>query len=471
MAATDVLTEEHADHLLRRAGFGPRPGEVQQFAGKTREQAVDQLLGTKTRKSKPPGKKNNDFDSFRRMQRWWLQQMRSPKWRLHEQMTLFWHDHFPSSYNVVFELRWLSTQNALFRERGLGSFRDLCFLVTRDAAMLSYLNGFQNRDENPNENYARELMELFMLGREDLNGVANYTQDDVVQLARACTGFGLVYKRNRRTDTVTLYSENFDAGVKTLFEGKPFETTGNIGVENADGDPFPPDRNVIDILLTHTDSDGRPTTARFIAKKLWEWFVYPNPDKTTIVDPLADLFVAANYEIRALVRAILTHDEFYSDAARSLTAKTPVDFANQMINALGTKSNFENLPGDLEDMGMDLFNPPSVNGWNHSEAWLATARFRERFFLAQRIASGRSKRDGGYQTKVDKLLDPSVTSSGDIVDTMLAHFGVHGVPADSRQSLIDYLETGAALSDEEWLEIKFRGLLVLIFTLPEFQVH
>jgi uncharacterized protein (DUF1800 family) len=472
MAATDVLTEEHADHLLRRAGFGPRPGEVQQFAGKTREQAVDQLLGTKSRKAKPPAKKNhNDGETLRRMQKWWLQQMRSPKWRLHEQMTLFWHDHFPSSFNVVFELGWLATQNATFREHGLGNFRDLAFLVTRDAAMLTYLNGFQNRDENPNENYARELMELFLLGREDMNGEANYTQDDVVELARACTGFGLLYKKNKRTDTVILYSDNFDAGVKTLFAGKPYEVTGNLGVENADGLPFPADRNVIDILFTHTDSDGRPTTARFITKKLWEWFVYKSPDKVGIVDPLADVFVASGYDIRTLVRAILVHDEFYGDTARRGTAKTPVDFANQLVNSLAVKSSFEALPGALERMGMDLFNPPSVNGWNHSESWLATARFRERFFLAQRIAAGRSKKDSGYQTKVDKLLDPTVTSSGDIVDTMLARFGVTGVPAASRQALIDYLETGAALSDEEWLEVKFRGLLVLIFTLPEFQVH
>jgi uncharacterized protein (DUF1800 family) len=471
MAATDPLTEEQADHLLRRAGFGPRPNEVEQFAGRIREQVVDQLLGTKSRKSKPPAKRNNDFDTFRRMQRWWLQQMRSPKWRLHEQMTLFWHDHFPSSYSVVFELRWLSTQNALFREHGLGNFRDLAFLVTRDAAMLSYLNGFQNRAENPNENYARELMELFVLGREDLNGQPNYTQEDVVQLARACTGFGLLYKRNRRTDTVILESGDFDAGVKTLFAGTSFEVTGNLGVENADGVPFPADRNVIDILFTHRDSDNRPTAARFIANKLWEWFAYPNPDKVGIVDPLADIFVDSNYDVRTLVRAILTHDELYGETARSQTAKTPVDFANQMILALGAKSNFENLPSALERMGMDLFNPPSVNGWNHSEAWLATARFRERFILAQRLASGRSKRDGGYLVKVDKLLDPSVTSSGDIVDSMLALFGVQGLPTASRQSLIDYLETGAALSDEEWLEIKFRGLLVLIFTLPEFQVH
>jgi uncharacterized protein (DUF1800 family) len=472
MAATDLLGEQGAAHLLRRAGFGPRPGEVQSFAAKTRERAVSELIGTKSRKSRPPSGRNNDFDSFRKMQRWWLQQMRSPKWRLHEKLALFWHDHFPSSYNVVGELRWLSTQNAMFREMALGNFRDLVYRVTRDAAMLDYLDGFRNRDENPNENYGRELMELFVLGREDLLGVSNYTQEDVVQIARALTGFGLRYKRNRRTDTVILYSDDFDAGSKTLFAGMPYEVTGNLGVENADGVPFPPNINVIDLLFTHTDSQGRPTAARFLAKKLWEWFAHPGPD-LALVDELADVFVAANYEIAPLVRAILVHDAFYGPEAMSSTAKTPVDYATQMILQLAPKSSFENLPRDLDRMGMDLFNPPSVNGWNHTEAWLATARYRERFFLAQRLASGRDKRDGGYKTKVEKLLQ-EIAGSGstaDIVDGLLARFGISGVPAASRQALIDYLDGGLALSDEEWLETKFRGVIVLMFTLPEFQVH
>jgi uncharacterized protein (DUF1800 family) len=469
MAATDLLGEEHADHLLRRAAFGPRPGDVQQLAGKSRINAVRELLGAKTRKKRPPAK-NNDFDTFRRMQRWWLQQMRSPKWAAQEKLALFWHDHFPSSYNVVFELRWMSTQNALFREMCLGNFRDLVYRVTRDAAMLQYLDGFRNRAENPNENYAREIMELFVLGREDLLGVANYTQEDVVQLARAFTGFGLLYKRNRRTDTVILYSENFDAGVKTVFAGMPYETTGNLGVENADGVPFPTNINVIDVLFKHTDSEGRPTAARFIAKKLWEWYGYPSP-ALALVDELADVFVAANYEIRPLVEAILVHDEFYSEQAMASTAKNPVEFATQMVLALEAKSSFENLPGNLERMGMDLFNPPSVNGWNHSEAWLATARFRERFFLAQRLAGGRSKRDGAYSVKPERLLDASATDTGQIVDGMLARFGIRNVGTATRDALIAYLDGGLAMSDEDWLEIKFRGLLVLLFTLPEFQVH
>jgi hypothetical protein len=141
MAATDLLGEVGAGHLLRRAGFGAQPGEAEQLAGRTRLDVVQQMLGTKTRRSAPPSGRNDDFDNFRKMQRWWLTQMRSPKWRLHEKLALFWHDHFPSSYQVVFDLKWLSRQNALFREHGLGNFRDLAFLVTRDAAMLDYSTG------------------------------------------------------------------------------------------------------------------------------------------------------------------------------------------------------------------------------------------------------------------------------------------------------------------------------------------
>lgn len=469
MAATDLLTEVQADHLLRRAAFGPRPGEAAKLAGRTRAHAVSRLLGKKTRKKRPPAK-NDKFDAFRRSQRWWLQQMRNRKWGAQEKLVLFWHDHFPSSRNSVGNLRWIAIQNGMFRELALGSFRELCYRVTRDLAMLQYLDGFRNRAGNPNENYARELMELFMLGRADLLGQPNYTQEDVVQLARALTGFRRVYKNDKPKDRVYLDPSRFDSGVKTVFAGKSHEATGNLGVENADGVPFPTEVNVIDILLRHRDSQDRPTTARFIAKKLWEWYAYPDPP-LALVDELADVFVAADYEIRALVEALLVHDEFYGEQALASTPKNPVDFANQVILALGVKSSFEDLPSALERMGMDLFNPPSVNGWNHSEAWLATSRFRERFFLAQRLAGGRSKKKGGYLTKPQKLLDKSVSDTGEIVDGLMQRLGIRNVPAATRQALIAYLETGLALSDDDWLEIKFRGLLVLLFTLPEFQIH
>jgi uncharacterized protein (DUF1800 family) len=463
MPETDLLGADGAAHLLRRAGFGALAGEVEAFAGRTRADAVEELLGTKLRSKRGPARRSDDFDGLRKLQRWWLAQMRSPRWRLHEKLALFWHDHFPSSFGVVFSLRWLAAQNALFREHGLGSFRTLIHLVTRDPAMLDYLDGFRNRADNPNENYARELMELFVLGREDLRGAANYTQTDVVELARALTGFVLDER-----DRVFVAPWAFDAGSKTLFAGTPYQASGNLGVEDELGVPFPPERNVLDILLTHTDTDGRPTAARFVAKKLWEWFAYPGPD-LALVDELADVFVAAAYEVRPLVRAILTHDEFYGARAMTSTAKNPVDFALQAIHALGVKTSLNDLAGALDRMGMGLFDPPSVNGWNQSEAWLATSRYRERFFLAQAIAMGRSKKT--YKLVPAKLLDPAAATTAEIVDGLLARLGVLGAPAATRQALIDYLDGGAELDDETWLETKFAGALLLILTLPEFQVH
>lgn len=468
MPATDLLGPDGAAHLLRRAGFGPQKGEVERFASLSREKAVDQLIGNKTRKKTPPRPKRDDRDNLQKMQRWWLKQMRSRKWRLHEKMVLFWHDHFPSSQSVVTRLRWLSMQNGVFREHALGSFRDLCYAVTRDAAMLDFLDGFRNQVESPNENYGRELMELFMLGVVDSNGVENYTQEDVRQLARACTGFRAERdKKGRFTDRVYLDPSRFDDGTKTIFAGMPYEASGNLGVENADGIPFPGGLNVIDLLLLHTDSDGRPTTARFLARKLWEWFAYPDPP-IDLVDELADVFVAAGYQIAPLVKAILTHDEFYTDAARASTAKTPADYALQAMEVLGAKSNMKELPDYVRAMGLDLFNPPGVNGWNHSEAWLSTSRFLERFEFAQDLAAGRSKKVFSVNPK--KLLDASATTTGALVDGLLARFGLT-VPAATRQQLIDYVDGGAALGDDEWLEVKFRGLLLLLLTLPEYQVH
>lgn len=470
MPATDILTETQADHLLRRAAFGPLKGETEALSKKSRLQAVEVLLPAKGRKSKGPAPKSNSRDNLEKLQRWWLKQMRSKRWRAAEKMVLFWHDHIPSSYDVVGNVRWMALQNQLMRRNALGNYRTMIYEITLDPAMLDYLDGFRNDADSPNENFGRELMELFCLGPSDLAGNPNYTQNDVVDVARACTGMGSVYKgkkNNKRTDKVMLYANDFDAGNKTLFEGRSFETTGNLGVLDADGDPFPASRNVIDLMFAHTDTDGRPTLARFLAKKLWEWFAYPDP-AIELIDELADVFVSSGYEIRPLMVALFTHDEFYSAVAMESTAKTPVDFVLQSIQAFGARGKFDELPDNLRSMGMEIFNPPSVDGWNNTIAWLSTSRLLARFRFAQDLASGRDKK--GYKLDPKKLLPKSAASTEDVVDPLLAATGLT-IPATSRQVLIDYLDGGTHLGDDDWLEIKYRGLLVLLMTMPEFQVH
>jgi uncharacterized protein (DUF1800 family) len=328
--------------------------------------------------------------------------------------------------------------------------------------------------DSPNENYARELMELFTLGPQDVHGVDNYSQTDVVELARALTGFACDQRRKKGGVAVREWA--FDSGDKTLFEGRYFEVSGNLGVEHPDGTPFPSDRNVIDLLFTHRDSDDRPTLARFISRKLWEWFVYPDP-ALAHVDEVADVFVQSGYVVRDLVYAILTHDAFYSTQARESTAKTPVDFALQSLRVLGARSNMKETPKALESMGMELFNPPGVEGWNHGEPWLATGRYLARFHFAQELAGGGERnqkgkrRKGAYRFKPEKLVDGSAQTTEQIVDALLGRLQV-AVPSATRQALIDHANGDETTPGSgEWADTHMRDLLVLMLSLPEFQVH
>jgi uncharacterized protein (DUF1800 family) len=185
------------------------------------------------------------------------------------------------------------------------------------------------------------------------------------------------------------------------------------------------------------------------------------------VDALADIFVQSGYVVRSLLTAILSHDEFYSDAARTSTAKTPVDFVLQALRALSIKPKTKTLPDAVTDMGMELFNPPGVNGWSHGVNWLATSSYLARFQFAQAIAD---QRNSWFKLKASKLVDTSNRDAALVVDDLLAKLGIT-IPTDSRQALLDHLDGGAALSDDDWYEIKFMGLFGLLLTLPEFQFH
>lgn len=461
LPATDLLAERDAWHLLRRAGFGAHASEVKEFAGRTRAAAVDALLDVPNGAQRGPGGFKSKRQKLERLQAWWLRRMASPRGRLREKLVLFWHDHFPVSLALVHRVDALAEQNAMFRRAGLGSFRELLHGVTRDPAMLEYLDGRRNRMGQVNENYGRELLELFALGPRDDDGADNYRQADVRDLARALTGFGFDSVKN---PVVSVSPTGFDATPKTLFSGRPFAQTGVLGVEDPEGRPFPTSANVLDALFSHRDTRGRPTLARFLARKLWAWFATPEADEAVVQD-LAQAFVSGGYVVADLVRAILTHDAFYSEAARTSTAKTPVEFVIQSVLALDAKPNWRRLQRPLSRMGMSLFEAPSVQGWQHGPAWLSTGRYLARMQLGQAIASGRSAKEGfAFHPVVPEGATPT-----SLVDAALAQLGLE-VSALTRKRLIDYV-SGGTFGTESWYEMKLRGLYALVLSLPEFQVH
>jgi uncharacterized protein (DUF1800 family) len=459
--ASDPLGERDAWHLLRRAGFGAHRKEVRRFAARSRAEAVDALLATKPRAVSGPGAYSFGRRELERLQVWWLRRMAAPRDRLREKMALFWHDHFPTSASLVHRLDAMAEQNTMFRVHGLGPFRELLHQVTRNRAMLEYLDGCRNRSGAVNENYGRELMELFALGPRDDDGQANFEQRDVRAVARSLTGFNFA---SVKKPVVSVAANRFDAGTKLLFLGRSFERGGNLGVEREDGSLFPPETNVLDALFAHRDGEGRPTLARFLVRKLWAWFATPDVEETLLAE-LSDAFVASGYELSALLRALLTHDAFYAEEARYATTKLPVEFVLQALLALGVKVRWQGLPPFLARMGMELFEPPGVEGWQHGPAWLATSRYLGRMALAQAIASGRSGKDG-FRFRPPRRAGDTPAA---VVDGALLQLGLELSPA-TRQQLIDYV-SGDEFGSESWFERKLRGLYALLLSLPEFQVH
>ena len=351
-----------ARHLLERTGFGATPTEIREYSALTREAAVDRLLAGARRDAvlAPPALVHEPFTPYYKLREmsteermantrtvfrqafelrtWWLREMLTTPSPLTERMTLFWHGHFATSQQKV---RWnglMYRQNALLRREALGNFGTLLAGIARDPAMLVYLDNAGSRREAPNENFARELMELFTLGE------GHYGERDVKEAARAFTGWSL----DRETGEYTFRRVWHDAGEKTVL-GR----TGRLGGED-----------VIAVLLAH------PRTAEFIAGKLWLELVSPTPEPAE-VRRLAAVFREARYEVKPLLRAMLLAPAFWAAENRASLIKSPVDLV------VGTMRTHGMRPMDLRPavfacaaLGQNLMSPPNVKGWPGGEAWI-----------------------------------------------------------------------------------------------------
>lgn len=381
------MGEADARHFLERTGFGAPPAQVKIFAKLSREAAVDRLLNAPFHPVFPPpvleyvrpaaGKDLSEQERkvFVRSQMeqgialrgWWINEMlraNSPGDALRERMTLFWHNHFVSSQQKVKSLKLMLDQNLLLRQYALGNFGVLLHKVSKDPAMILYLDGASNRKGSPNENFAREVMELFTLGE------GHYSEQDIKEAARAFTGWSL-----DRQDGGFLWRPMLhDEGEKQI-----------LGRKGAfDGD------QVLDILLS------QPRAAEYVTSKLWREFVSPEPDAAEVRRIAAD-FRSSGYESIAALRSLLLNKHFWAQENRGALVKSPVDLL------VGTMRTLEVQLGDtqivvhgLRQLGQDLFSPPNVKGWPGGEAWinsntlLIRKQFLERLLRAEELALARA---------------------------------------------------------------------------------
>ncbi len=489
-------TLAEAAHLIRRAGFGAHPRESERYHALGRETAVNSLFDAcdpdgsfpdpewaeprtlaqvsrerqsqrrdLRRQSDQAGTSNPETaDQIRALQRdiqrdlarqginiqrlWW-QRILNTNAPLREKMTLFWHDHFASSLQKVRQPALMLGQNHLFRQHAFGSFHALTRSVVTDPAMMLYLDLQTSRKGRPNENFARELFELFTLGE------GHYSEEDVREAARAFTG----YQLDRISGTIGHNRRQWDDGEKVIF-GKSGRFTG---------------ADVVDLIFK------RREPSRFICRKLWEFFVCDEPPEST-VDQLAEILRTRDHRVEPVLRAIFLSRNFYQPEVIGNQIKSPVQFLAQMLHELEIKEPpAAFLLSAQNQLGQTLFQPPNVAGWDHGKAWINTNTLLARYNLAGFIATG-------SETSARTLATPGMRGGGGtmmgnaarrsarnwdgpdydaivpreirenpaaVVDRLIDRLGLHAAPPRARESFIEFAteKHGVILTNKEVGEI------------------
>ncbi len=462
-----------ARHLLFRAGFGGSPEEVQKLVNMGPHMAVDYLVEyhkrpratiepdrdiyswerplayetrlhveAQNRLTQVDGKRN--VDQHASMVRWWVRRLLESPRPLEEKMVLFWHDHFASSYRTLGEAHLMYQQNQFFR-RHADNFDALLHGIVQDPAMIRYLNNDDNVKGNNNENLGRELLELFSLGEENCaaHKTDGYTEKDVRDgNTRALTGAGYEHYAAQ----YRFYHDKHDAGPKTLL-GK----TGHWGTHEA-----------VDIMLEH------PATARYVTKKLWQYFAYWEPEPE-VLERLSHMLRDNEYRIRPLLENIFLSEQFYSDKAMASHVKSPVELLVGTAKALKLpKVDYQNVRFLLASMGQSLFDPPSVAGWAEGRDWVNTNLLMARYTATANLVK-KDKTDFVALLKNHKFKD-----AGEVVDHFARRCLLTDLSDQKRQAMIEFL--GPLPPSSEWakqtkeINAKLTAFLVLLVSSPEYQV-
>jgi uncharacterized protein (DUF1800 family) len=498
----DQWNRSAAAHLLTRAGFGGSAHEIERVYAMGMDEAVRGLIEYRDipfatqpppfpaelaqpedraarramteeeRRAYEEKRRRIEREAFEETRLWWVERMVTTTRPLEEKMTLFWHGQFTSGMREVRNPVYMKEQNDFLRANAMGTFRDLLCGISRDRAMLVYLDGNRNNKDQPNENYARELLELFTLG------VGNYSEQDIKAAARAFTGW------HAGDDGFVFRGRNHDYGEKTFLK-----RTGKF-----DGD------DIVDIIL------DQPACARFLARNLLEFFVRPDPDKK-LIGSVAGELQRSKYDLRATMNTLLRSEAFYASSARGSLVKSPVELVVGTARRLEVPlNNLLAAERAIARMGQELMQPPNVKGWDGDEKWINTATLFARYNLigallaggepgprTQRMAARDAADDandeqaGGMmsmdtaRTRLAAARQPAFdalkplreynrSTPDEIIDFYVEFLLPRPLPSPKRDQLLAYLGTDFSLNAKGAPE-RLRTLVHLICSTPEYQMN
>ena len=424
LEAAPAFDRRMAAHLFRRAGFCASRRELDEAVAAGLTATVKRLLTA--------GERSSAFDEEMRkfaevalaagnpqsLAGWWLHRLRHTPAPLVEKMTLFWHGHFATSAAKVRDARLLYDQNELFRRHALGNFRPLVRGIARDPAMLLYLDSATNRKNHPNENFAREVMELFCLG------IGRYSERDIRELARCFTGWEILHGK------FTFNTYQHDYGTKSLL--------GQSG-------PFDGDDGLRVIL-------EQPACAEFLCGKLVRYFVTDEDLPAEWIAPLAQQFRESDLAIAPVLETIFTSRLFYSERAIGQKVRGPVELGVGLLRALEINTNMIQLAERLRELGQLVFFPPNVKGWPGGKNWIDSSALLGRANLVRALADNIPPRSAGGPASAEQV--------DQLAELLLAV----APPAEVRAGLIAQLDQAGGKP------AALRQAVSVLGALPEFQL-
>jgi hypothetical protein len=448
------ITLAQARRLLWRAGFGPTPGQAEALVGTPVEQVVFSLTrpsGAATLSGPEPveqeGHPLDPYDVWGDDHCWWLDRMVRSNQQLVEKMTFIFHDWFANSNEKVNSQRMMIEQNELLRSMVFGSFHDLFLAVTTNPAMLVFLDGIYNEKSNSNENYGREMMELFSLGADR----GAYTQDDVHQMGLTLTGWTAEW-----SDELGLYDFHFDSSRHDTGPKTVFGQTGNWNYEDA-----------VRLCVEH------PLHASFFVTKLWGYFI-PSPPSEATLASLQGLYISSGYNIRAVLEAILLHPDFYEGPE---LVTPPVVYNAGLLRSIGRPIDTNAWAWLSANAGQQLFYPPNVSCWDFS-SWLDTSTTKARWEMASSVTDSKTPRNRYVHPWPEKG-EPEYSKTEDPAEALasaLAYWANPLLSSESMQCITLFSETcPVGTSETEWELSPYRAmrqnaLRMLIATSPDMQV-